>query len=194
MSEINVYRPARVIAQAEARAFAELTVSLGKKISATKGVSSVGDRIAFLVIGALAIELYFKSFMISARGGRVIEGHELAVLYSNFPPFLKRCFEAEYSRRNAGATVEVVAVRASKEAPQRPSGDGPPYCFATFQDTVESLSKSFTAFRYLYESVGEKNWTHIPFPRQSVIAAIDTIESTYAELEGGELRGKAGLP
>ena len=150
--EVSTYR----VARAEARALSMQVTAIKEQITPANGDDDVGRQMALLVTGALAVELYFKAFMICARGGRVTQGHDLNGLYKEFPPFLKSSFEAEYARLIASEppTYRISAFQISPNAPPPPAGDCPPYRFDSFSSSITSLARAFVTYRYFFEEIG----------------------------------------
>lgn len=188
--EVMVTISSHQIARSEARAIAEQANALGATIAGPPENLAPGKVAAFLTLAGLAIELYLKSFMVAARGGRVTTGHDLQALYAEFPQFLKASFEHEYAKRlPPNSTYRLVAIRPSPTPPPKPTNEAAGYKFATFQDAVDSLAVCFVAFRYFFEGVAPGTWRVAPFPQPAVSAALAALESTYAQFEAGKLTG-----
>lgn len=193
--EVQVQPSSHLVAIAQARAFYAQAAALEKSIIPGDRANVIGQQIAFLVTVGLTIELYFKAYMIRARGGRVTLGHNLSVLLQEFPDYFRAAFTAEYDQRfkTLPQTYVTTAILISKEQPTKPEGLQA-MKFNSFEACVASLSDAFIRFRYLFEDVSDAEWTQVPFPNPYALAAIQTLDAVYIRFEEGYFRSRVGAP
>lgn len=189
--EVLIQPSSHLIAIAQARAFSAQAHALEKSIVPNGEPKLIGQQIAFLVTVGLTLELYFKAFMIRARGGRVTVGHDLSMLLQQFPDFLREAFTAEYKQRfkSLPGTDTTTAILISKDQPAKPQGS-PAIKFDSFEACIASFSDAFTRFRYLFEDINHAEWTYIPFANSYALAAIQALDAVYVRFEKGEFKDK----
>ena len=155
-----------------------------------------GELLSYLVTAGLAIELYLKALMISARGGRVTTGHHLEVLFSQYPPFLKQFLEERYAslRPAAGWSIKMTALtfRASQPSPPGPS---PVPQFGTFELAIQTTNDAFVRARYLFEKVNDSDWTIFEYAPGPLEAVMNSLDAAYEHhLAGGFLAAPSNPP
>jgi len=174
-SEVLVPISAHPIAMAQARAMARVA-RLTAAAASGEG-DHLGEQLAYLVTAGLAIELYLKTLMISARGGRVRRGHDLAFLYSQYPAFLKKFLERKYSalQPTGGWPIKEMALMSSGSRPEPPRPSPTPQ-YGTFELAIQTTNDAFVRARYFFEGVNDSDWSifeYAPGPLNAVMAALD---------------------
>ena len=162
---------------------------------AAKSHGRHGEILAYLAIAGLGIELHFKALMICARAGRVTKGHDLSLLYAEFPEFLKDFMEWQYKQLipAAGWEIKMTALTFRKEQPPVP-GITPAPKYNTFAAAIGTSSKIFEHARYLFERVNPVEWEIFAFAPDALNAVMVTLDRTYTHFIAGDFASKPGPP
>jgi len=181
---------ARGLALSQARAFAQNAQHLASSISTP---TDAGVVLAYLVNAGLAIELYFKTFMIAGRGGKVTEEHNLAVLLSEFPSFLRQSFNEIYARHPTAksAHIKLVAFKISPNAPDKPAQEAFKARYDTFDNAITAIANIFVDARYFFEQLSLPNWAIFSYPMDAIAGVLQALEITYQKFESGGFAGEA---
>lgn len=177
---------ARTLALSQARAFAANAAMLCSQLTSPVDAGSV---LAYLVNAGLAIELYFKTFMISGRGGHMEVGHDLVKLLDSFPPFLRDSFSSLYDAHPTAksAPVRIVALKLSGSAPETPAHEHAGR-YATFDQATASIARIFVDARYFFERLGAQDWAVIAYPTDAVSAILQALEASFQLYEAGHFK------
>lgn len=181
------------IAIAQARAFAEVARAVAAKDS--EGSQSPENLLTYLVNAGLAAELHFKALMIAARGGRVTKGHDLSLLYREFPEFLSDFIEWQYAQLmpSAGWKIVLTALTFRQSVPSNP-GSTPLPKYRTFAEAVASSSRSFEDGRYFFEKVQDSDWTVFAYAPDAMDAVLLSLDSAYKHFLAGDFGQNNPVP
>ncbi len=168
---------------------------VARTISASAGETiSDAEMLTYRVNASFAIELYLKTLMISARGGRVTKGHSLRQLYAGFPDFLRDCIEHHYATQQPVGgwrlTMRALTFRATPPAAPQPT---PRPKYSTFAELVETLNNAFESSRYFYEHLNEKDWQVYDYAPGPVETAMSALDATYEFHRNGGFQRKDGI-
>jgi hypothetical protein len=145
----------------------------------------------YLVNAGFAVELYFKMFMIAGRGGHIAEGHTLPDLLSEFPPYLRKSFNAIYDAHETAKTanVRLIALTLAGQSPAQPNyqHDGR---YATFDQAIAAIAKIFIDARYFFERVRGHDWAIMAYPTDAISAIFNALETTYQMYEAGQFKNE----
>jgi hypothetical protein len=177
--------PKEILVPIAAHAFAIEKARTFCKVARTMSTSIGRDMtdpemLTYRVNASFAIELYLKTLMVSARGGRVTRGHSLMQLYAGFPAFLKDCIEHHYitQRPEAGWQITMRALTFRSSPPPVPSSSHAPQ-YASFQQLVATLNNAFECSRYFYERVNDSDWQIYDYAPGPIEAAMTALDATY---------------
>lgn len=179
---------AHVLALSQARAFAANAKALCSQLTTP---ADPGNVLAYLVNAGLAVELYFKTFMIAGRGGQFEEGHDLSKLLDNFPPFLRDSFNSAYDEHPTAKTssVNLVALTISGSPPDKPKHQHTDK-YATFDQAIASISRIFVDARYFFERLAAPDWVVITYPTDVIAAIFQALEETFQKYVSGQFSGQ----
>lgn len=176
----------RQVAHSQAKAFAAVAENIGKGIIVP---TDAGLVMAYLVNAGFAVELYFKTFMIAARKGQIIEGHSLADLLKDFPQPLKQSFNELYAANEAAKTMNVrlLAIAIDNNSPPDYKHTGR---YNTFEEAISAIATIFVDARYFFENVRGKDHAIVAYPTDAISAIFRALETTYQKLQAGDFTGK----
>ncbi len=187
--EIVIPINAHSVAIAQARAFAEVSRALAARIE----VDALGHEhlLAYLVNAGLAAELHFKSLMIAARSGRVTKGHDLGLLYREFPEFLSNFLEWQFTQLMPpnGWRVTFTALTFRARTPPRPDPTPIPG-YGTFREAASSCSRIFEEGRYFFETVHEADWAVFAYAPDAIDAILVALDRAYVHFLAGDFGPK----
>lgn len=177
---------AHALAAAQARAHASFALATSPH---PEPDPQPGAKLARLVNGALAMELYFKALMIAGRRGTVSEGHDLVFLLDQFPRFLRQSFSSIYDQQlgTEVGPLEAIALRISPNAPATPNG-GPDDSYGSFDDAISSFAHVFVKARYFFEELAAPDWVFFSYSPWAMRAALNAQEQTYVAFVNGAFR------
>jgi hypothetical protein len=180
------------LALSQARAFAVNAKALCSQLTTPADPATV---LAYLVNAGLAVELYFKAFMIAGRGGHFEEGHNLSKLLNDFPPLLRISFNSTYDAHPTAKTapVKLVALTLSGSTPDKPRHQHTDK-YATFDQAISSISRIFVDSRYFFERLATPDWVVITYPTDVISAIFQALEETFQKYESGQLKDQTSTP
>ena len=181
---------ASTLALAQARALALNAQYLANSITAPPDAGLV---LTYLVNAGLSIELYFKTFMIAGRGGKVTEEHNLLVLLDEFPPFLRKHFNEAYEQHPTArsASIRLIALKLNPTVPEKPVQESFKAQYDTFDNAIESIARIFVDARYFFERLSVPDWAIFSYPTDAIAEVIHALEATYKKFESGAFAGEA---
>ena len=167
----------------QARAFANLARSIAVGM---EDRNDSGEMLAFVVNASFSIELYLKGLMIAGHQGIVTTGHDLEVLYEDFPPYLRAHLEFTYAsmRPHDGWKYTLQAMVFSEIHPRAPQGY-PASNFQTFADALTTTKKAFEEGRYFFEKLNDTEWHGFVYAPEPLHAAMAALEHTYQHFVAG---------
>ncbi len=162
-------------------------MNIAEKISITKKElypENIGSIITYNILVGLAIELFFKAFMIIDRDGIITKGHNLIELYKEIPKKYKDQFEKYYIDyiKEYKDFIGVIAITISKEMPNTPQKTLSDKRYSTFEESLESYSNEFVKSRYLFEDVVDTDWIQIDYAYNYGNSILKALNKTYHDL------------
>lgn len=181
-----------MLALSQARAFAANAKALCSQLTTP---ADPGTVLAYLVNAGLAVELYFKTFMIAGRGGQFEEGHDLSKLLNDFPPFLRSSFNSIYDAHPTAKTalVKLVGLTLSGSTPDKPKHQHTDK-YASFDQAIASISRIFVDSRYFFERLAAPDWVVITYPTDVISAVLQALDETFQKYESGQLQAQMSTP
>jgi hypothetical protein len=154
-----------------------------------------GQLLAYLVNAGLAIELHFKALMIVARNGRITWGHDLHLLYKEFPPFLTDFLAWQYLQLmpTTGWEVKMTALTHRAIPPLPPAATQHPR-YGSFEEAIASSNQIFDDARYFFEKVNDQDWRIFAYAPGALDAVITALEKAYLHFLAGDFAPKPSPP
>lgn len=184
MTEIYLNPGLHVLAFSQAKSMTRQNNSF---LASITGEPTASDILCYSVTAGISLELYFKALMIAARNGRVTKGHDLSVLYQEFPEYITRPIEHYYDERVPSfGPLTCVGLIQAKTLPRKPNRLKPKGNYGTASMAIKSLSKTFVESRYFFEKIDEQDYSYIDFAKEPVEALSYSLSRVYGHFVDGD--------